>query len=144
MADGKIMAKKAVVYCVEEGRLLVFRHVGWPWEEVGVQVPAGSVRGDETPEQAALRELCEETGRDCFAITEFLGLGRYDITPYRHELQERSFFRARPTASVPKRWLGGEAHDGEVTAEPFEFFWIPLAQAHVLQAGQGAMIWRVT
>ncbi len=38
------LVQKVVIYCVRNGRLLVFRHIDYPAEEVGSQVPAGSIR----------------------------------------------------------------------------------------------------
>ena len=139
----KTISRKALVYCVDRNRLLVFRHVDRSWEEVGVQIPAGTIRPDEAPEQAALRELCEETGRDTFAVQEFIGTTQYDMSPYRREIQERHFFRAHPTAPLPERWFSREEHDGQRAPTRFECFWIPLAAGHVLQAGQSAMLWRL-
>ncbi len=66
----KVVKRKVLVYCVHEERLLVFRHVDYSWEHVGVQVPAGSVHTNETLEGAALRELREETGYDLFKIDD--------------------------------------------------------------------------
>ncbi|AFR07336.1 NUDIX domain protein [Nocardiopsis alba ATCC BAA-2165] len=62
MSDVREVRDKALCYVVRDGRLLVFRHVDASPEEVGLQVPAGSVRPGETPEAAALREGREETG----------------------------------------------------------------------------------
>jgi 8-oxo-dGTP pyrophosphatase MutT (NUDIX family) len=139
----KMLRKKVLVYCVREGRLLVFRHADCSWEEVGLQVPGGSIEAGETVEAAALRELVEETGYRCFAIDASLGTAWYDISPYRSELQERHFVRAHPTGELPERWMSREAHEGRRPPTRFECFWIPLATAHVLQAGQGAMLWRL-
>jgi 8-oxo-dGTP pyrophosphatase MutT (NUDIX family) len=58
----KVVKDKVLCYIVRDGRLLVFRHIDHSYEEVGIQVPAGSIRPDETPEEAALREAREETG----------------------------------------------------------------------------------
>jgi 8-oxo-dGTP pyrophosphatase MutT (NUDIX family) len=139
----KPITQKALVYCVDAGKLLVFRHVDRAWEEAGVQVPAGTIRTGEIPEHAAARELCEETGRDTFEIEGSLGTARFDMSPYRSEIQERHFFRARPTARLPERWFSHENHDGERAPIRFECFWIPLAHGHVLQAGQSAMLWKL-
>lgn len=52
----------------------VTAHTDYSYEEVGIQVPAGSVRAGETPEDAALREATEETGEsapthfECFWV----------------------------------------------------------------------------
>lgn len=139
----KVIKKKVLVYCVSDGKLLVFRHTAYSAEELGVQVPAGSIAVGETPEQAALRELVEETGYSCFEVEEFLGTNLYDISPYRMELQERYFFRARPTEPLPDRWMSQEDHDGEQPPTQFECFWVPLEAAHLLQSGQSSMLWRL-
>ena len=68
-----VTREKVLCYIVRAGRLLVFRHVDHSWEEVGVQVPAGSIRPGETPEEAALREAQEETGLEHFTIVRKLG-----------------------------------------------------------------------
>ncbi len=52
------------MYCTLDApagvEILVFEHRDFP--EAGVQVPAGGIEAGETVEQAALRELHEETG----------------------------------------------------------------------------------
>ncbi len=136
----KRAVRKVVVYCVRRGHLLVFRHIDFSADEVGIQVPAGSIRDGEAAEAAALREIEEETGKGGFTIKAFLGRTSYDISPYRAEVQERHFFLASAPQSVPERWVGTEDHDGSAPATRFEFFWIPLKHAHVLQSGQGALI----
>lgn len=136
----KIRKQKAVVYCIQEQKLLVFRHVDYSFEEVGIQVPAGSIRDGEIPEKAALRELQEETGKQGFVIKKLLGIAEYDITPYRYEIQERHFFLAVPIDPLPERWQSAELHDGKQEPTRLECFWIPLTAAHILQAGQGALL----
>jgi len=42
---------KALVYCVRDGTLLVLRHLDFPPEEVGLQLPGGTIRTGEPPEQ---------------------------------------------------------------------------------------------
>ncbi|MFG2394661.1 NUDIX domain-containing protein [Streptomyces lavendulae] len=83
----KVTKEKVLVYVVRDGRLLVFRHSDYSYEEVGIQVPAGSIRPGETPEAAALREAREETGLAGFEIVRELGETEYDISPYRFEIQ---------------------------------------------------------
>ena len=144
MSIQKPIKQKVVVYCVKDDKLLVFRHVDFSYEEVGIQVPAGIIEQNETPKEAALRELKEETGHSDFEITAELGTATYDITPYRDEIQERHFFLAKPTVDLPERWQSQENHDGERSPTKFECFWIPLKQAHVLQSGQGALLWRLS
>jgi hypothetical protein len=40
--------KKLVVYVVKDRQLLVFRHLDFSYEEIGIQVPAGSIRSGES------------------------------------------------------------------------------------------------
>lgn len=147
MANVKIMQKhtkrKVIVYAVRQGKLLVFRHTDFSYEEVGIQVPAGTIKEGEEPEVAALRELKEETGYDSFNIVSFLGTAVYDMAPEKNELHERYFYLAEPNQNLPERWKSKEEHDGEMPPTHFECFWIPLNHGHILQAGQGAMLSKI-
>lgn len=136
----RLISDKVVVYCVRGEELLVFSHIDHPLEETGVQVPKGSVQAGEPPRKAAMRELVEETGQTAFTITRHLGRDRFDMAPYRDEIQRRFFFEARPTALLPEKWEWAEHHDGGQPATRFQFFWLPLRQAHVLAGGQSALI----
>jgi hypothetical protein len=40
----KAVADKALCYVVRDGRLLVFRHVDYSYEEAGIQVRGGGIR----------------------------------------------------------------------------------------------------
>ncbi|MEV4753659.1 NUDIX domain-containing protein [Micromonospora sp. NPDC049559] len=139
----KTIKDKALCYIVRDGRLLVFRHVDYSYEEVGIQVPAGSVRVGETPEDAALREAREETGLKHFKLVRKLGEVEYDISPHRFEIQRRHVFHLEPTEPTPERWPSQEDHDGEQEPTRFECFWVPLEAAHILQSGQGALLGRL-
>lgn len=136
----KIIKDKVLCYVVRDGRLLVFRHTDYSYEETGIQVPAGSIRPDETPEDAALREAREETSFTQFRIVRKLGEITYDISPYRFEIHHRHVFQLEITEPTPQRWASQELHDGGQSPTYFECFWIPLKAAHVLQGGQGALL----
>ncbi|MBV9140269.1 MAG: NUDIX domain-containing protein [Pseudonocardiales bacterium] len=139
----RVFKDKVLCYVVRDGRLLVFRHTDYSYEEVGIQVPAGSVRPGERPEDAALREVREETGLRGFKIVRKLGETEYDISPYRFEVQRRHVFHLELTEPTPERWASQEDHDGESDLTRFECFWLPLEAAHVLQSGQGALLGRL-
>ena len=136
----KVTTEKVLCYIVRDGRLLVFRHTDYGYEEVGIQVPAGSIRAGETPEAAALREAREETGLTGFTIVSKPGEVEYDLSPYRWEIQRRHVFHLELTGPTPQRWASQEDHDGELEPTRFECFWIPVEAAHVLQSGQGALL----
>ncbi|WP_310725940.1 NUDIX domain-containing protein [Streptomyces sp. N2A] len=78
----RVTKDKVLCYVVRDGKLLVFRHTDFSYEEVGIQVPAGSLREGETPEAAALREAGEETGLMGFKIVRKVGETEYDISPH--------------------------------------------------------------
>jgi 8-oxo-dGTP pyrophosphatase MutT (NUDIX family) len=139
----RVTKDKVLCYIVRDGKLLVFRHTEYSYEEVGIQVPAGSIRAGETPEAAALREAAEETGLQGFTIVRKLGETEYDISPYRFEIQHRHVFHLELADATPLRWTSQEDHDGEQEPTHFECFWIPLETAHILQSGQGVLLGRL-
>jgi 8-oxo-dGTP pyrophosphatase MutT (NUDIX family) len=103
-----------------------------------VQVPAGTVRPGEDPAAAALRETCEETGRDCFALRHPLGVETYRISAGEEHV--RHFFQLAPTGPLPETWEAAELDDGARPPTRFTLSWLPLDEAHVLAAGFGARL----
>lgn len=134
---------RVICYIVRNERLLVFRHTGYSYEQVGIQVPAGSIKQGESPEDAALREAQEETGLAGFTIVSKLGEAEYDMSPYRFEIQHRHFFHLELADATPERWASQEDHDNTQAPTRLECFWLPLGSAHILQAGQGALLNRL-
>lgn len=134
---------KALAYVLQGEDLLVFTQPESP--EAGLQVPAGTIQPGETPGEAVVRELEEETGIDDVRDLELLGTATYDMRKYgREELQERYFFRITLASEPPRQWRWHERHDGLSPAEPFELFWMPAAEAAgTLEARQGELLDKV-
>lgn len=137
--------QKVVAYIVRDERLLVFVHADdQRFDQSGLQVPAGTVRDGELPQDAVLREAVEETGLADLRVVRYLGAGEYDVRPYADEVQVRHYFQLTTDAdTVPQRWTSIERGDG--TGEPirFELYWLALTQAHAVSAGQAAFIGRL-
>ncbi|MGW5880065.1 NUDIX domain-containing protein [Nocardiopsis terrae] len=133
---------KALCQVVRAGRLLVFRHVDHPSEEVGLRVPGCGVRPGESPREVAPREAREETGPAGLRVVRAPGTAEYDLAPCRFELQRRHFFLSAVEAPVPRRWFSAEDDDGAGEPVRFECFRIPPESAHVLRSGQGALLGR--
>jgi 8-oxo-dGTP pyrophosphatase MutT (NUDIX family) len=133
--------QKVVCYIVRGRRLLVFRHLDEPWDQSGLQVPAGSIKHGESPEVAALREAAEETGLSALRLVRKIGETHYDMAPYRPEKHHRHVFHLAVDEATPERWISQE-NDPEDGSGPkrFECYWIPLTQGHTLSAGQGALL----
>ena len=60
----------------EDGRVIMMRHYRHGPRRITRSLPSGFVEGDETPAEAAKRELLEETG---FAAESWLHLGTYVV-----------------------------------------------------------------
>jgi 8-oxo-dGTP diphosphatase len=137
--------QKVVAYIVREGKLVVFTHAeDSRFDQSGLQVPAGTVRERELPQDAVLREAEEETDLKGLRIERYLGSGEYDARPYRDEIHVRHYFQlSLDGTDVPERWQAYERGDGDIEPIKFELYWLPLEQAHVVAAGQAAMIGRM-
>lgn len=137
--------QKVVAYVVRDGRLLVFLHADdVSFDQSGLQVPAGSVREGELPEAAVLREAAEETGLQVLRVDRYLGASEYDMRPYADAIHVRHFYQLSiDSPEVPERWFSAERGDGDRAPIRFECYWLPLAQGHVLAAGQAALLGRL-
>ncbi len=119
---------KAFAYITNRNRLLVFSHPFVP--EAGIQVPAGTIKVDERPEEAVLREAFEETGLSDLIIDSFLGEHERDMSDFGwDEIHHRYFYHLLCEGNPPAAWRHAE-RDPSDTPEPvlitFEFFWAPL------------------
>lgn len=132
----KARTDKVVCYIVSAGHLLVLTHRDLPLDEVGVQVPAGTVRPDEDPAAAALREAAEETGLTDLKVVRKLGEADYDINPHRWEVMHRHFYELTTDCPLTRRWISQEPDpEGGGRGPDFDCYWIPLEQGHILSGG---------
>ena len=120
--------QKAFAYITHQNRLLVFRHVDIP--EAGIQVPAGTIKANERPEQAVLREAVEETGLTDLTVGRFLGEQERDMADFgRDEIHHRFFYHLSCGGAPASTWYH-EEHDPadglEQMCITFEFFWVGL------------------
>jgi 8-oxo-dGTP pyrophosphatase MutT (NUDIX family) len=107
--------------------LLVFSHPLSP--EAGIQVPAGTMRDDESPPDAVLREAREETGLTHLTLVGLLGRQRYDVRPFgRDEVHDRWFFHLTCEQETLARWRHDERDPSDAPDEviPFDLFWVDL------------------
>jgi 8-oxo-dGTP pyrophosphatase MutT (NUDIX family) len=124
--------QRAAAYVTDpSGRLLVFDHVD---VDAGTQVPAGGVHDGETAEQAALRELAEESGLKSAVLARKLGeaWGRSDPGNVPAGLGEhiQHAFHLRLDHDPPdEEWEWHEKSGGEVTEHRFAFRWTSLEEA---------------
>jgi len=130
---GLLVIQKAAACVVRTGprglELLVFRH-----PVAGVQIPKGSVKADESPDAAALRELAEESGiatahilRKVGCHTIEVGAGPAETGPL--EAQVWHTFLLVADEELRYTWshrvYGSDVEEGLV----FDFFWLPIAEA---------------
>ena len=94
---------KVLAYVTRGEELLVFRHRDFP--DAGLQVPAGTIEEGEDPQDAALREVREESGLTDVRVVGFLGRYLYDAAPHRGEAHDRYMYHLELTGSAEQSWL---------------------------------------
>jgi 8-oxo-dGTP pyrophosphatase MutT (NUDIX family) len=141
-ASPSVLIPKVSIFVFDaDDRLLVFEHTNAP--SAGIQVSPGTLEPGEEPLAAAFRELCEETGKDSFAIRRFLARRQIaEVRQGREELHDRWFFQASPTQELPEEWMGGEWLSSGW--EPFRFYWTGRATAGIVLTPDHADVYRLT
>ncbi len=133
---------KVYAYVTHGTQLLVFSHTWSP--EAGIQVPGGSVKLDESPHDAVMREVFEESGLAGWDLIAFLGETRFRRASAGSEtIVSRRFYHLRLRGMPPSAWRHWETDpsERETTPIPFDFFWIDLSnEIPALAADLGKMI----
>ena len=140
MAIALSVRRKVLAYVTRGDELLVFRHRDFP--DAGLQVPAGTIEEGEDPENAALREVREESGLTDVRVVGFLGRYLYDAAPERDEAHDRRVYHLELTGPAEQAWLHYET-DPSDGGPPiaFEFFWMSLRDPELrLAGGQGDLL----
>jgi 8-oxo-dGTP pyrophosphatase MutT (NUDIX family) len=134
---------KAFAYITNRDRLLVFVHPFAP--EAGIQVPAGTVKANERPDEAVLREAFEETGLSNLIVDCLLGEHERYMSDFgKDEIHHRYFYHLRYEGDPPATWRHEErdsSDDPKQIPIMFELFWVPLPEGvPSLIADHGQMI----
>lgn len=131
--------KKVLAYVTRfknnELEVLVFEHVHFP--EAGIQVPAGTLQANESPEAGALRETEEEVGLKFANTKKYLGEFEYHHRD-REELHLRNVFEIKADLSIEDSWIHTVKSHDEDDHLQFKCYWLPLNVAQkTLAAEQG-------
>lgn len=141
ISPSSLIPKVSVFVIDDKDRLLVFEHLDFPG--AGIQVPAGTIDPNEQPLAAALRELCEETGKQSFEITRLIARKHiYEVRQGREEIHDRWFFQASLTQALPEEWVFGESL--AIGWIRFHFYWIDRATAEVSLTPDHVEVYRLT
>lgn len=102
MSD-RLLKRKSYVFILRGTKVLVFME---PEIEPDIDcIPGGTLDPGEAEEDAAYREVAEETGRDDLKIDHFLGRNIFDydegMVPERHQ---QSFFVGHFLGNCPNEW----------------------------------------
>ncbi|NLY56456.1 MAG: NUDIX hydrolase [Firmicutes bacterium] len=94
--EDKVVAEHSAggVVINQAGQVLLIEHLRGEWI-----MPKGHLEGDETPAEAAIREIREETGLDCTLQAE-IGVTRYAFRRDNTTVQKQvTWFLATPQTS---------------------------------------------
>lgn len=100
-AKRKGMKRRATVIYRQEGQILFVRKRRSKWN-----LPGGRIERDETPLQAALREMSEETGISLGELVYVTEYRENDVIHFLFEAQANAQKKPRPCNEIDRcRWI---------------------------------------
>ena len=82
----------AVAAFIDDGKMILTKQYRHPLGKIVYDIPGGAIEPGETPEQAALRELEEETG---YTAEKIKWIGRFSRGPSSQAITEIFFAKAK-------------------------------------------------
>ncbi|CAM3755375.1 NUDIX hydrolase [Alkalicoccus chagannorensis] len=107
---------------------LVFRH---PLPKGGIQIPKGTIEEGESPDEAAVREMMEETG---LSPTSPRFLAEDEWEHPNGERHHRYFFEM-PAEQAPQAWVHEPTGGGAEEGLEFSYYWISPGEEDCLVEG---------
>jgi len=104
------------IICLRDNQILLQREYSYPVSKYLAQFPGGKIEENETPEEAAVRELKEESG---FAFSRCEHLGWYYINNRR---SDSKMYVVLAKDVTPTEKTGGDLE------EEIDSFWVPLSK----------------
>jgi 8-oxo-dGTP pyrophosphatase MutT (NUDIX family) len=134
------MIQKVIAYITRRRisaprELLVFAHQGMP--DVPIQVPAGSIDSDESPETALFREIWEESGLTMLRLERKLGVCEL---MQDGKARQQHYFLLEATTALPEAWNHTVQGLGLDAGLIFSYFWAPIEPGFELYQGQTAFL----
>lgn len=95
------MKQRATVICKRDGQVLYVRKPKSRWA-----LPGGKIEAGETPFQAAVRELCEETGLENLELLYLAVYEKGEVTHYVFTTQVPAYSEPSPQNEISAcKWL---------------------------------------
>ncbi|MFU8852912.1 NUDIX hydrolase [Micromonospora sp. SL1-18] len=121
-------------------QLLVFDHVDFP--EAGTQVPAGGIEPGETPAEAAVREVAEETGLTGVEAVAELGVSERPH-PETGQARRTTYVQLHVPGRPADGWVHQVAGNGEDDGLRFACRFVSLTLAAHLADHQNEFLDRI-
>lgn len=134
--DGLTVVPKVVVYVFrQDDYVLTFTQRDH--SDAGMQVPAGTVEPGEHPDDAAVRELAEETGFAGESRLRYFAESYADVREFKPEIHRRSWYFTSARGFPNESWTHSEPRRAPLADIIAEYRWTPVADAvEALIAGQ--------